>query len=313
MSAAVLALHAPAAGGVFDLGSREAWLRWRDAKLAVRARDAAALVVEVRHARDLTDAEVAAIVARCRRTNMAIYASRTIAAGDDEDVTARVAARLGLASRDANPLAPADGVARIAVDAARAAAGYIPYTARRMRWHTDGYYNPAGRPVRAMILHCVRAAAAGGETALLDPELAWLLLREADESLVAALMQPDALTIPAAPGRDAVAGPVFALDPGTGDLRMRYTARRRSVRWKPDAVVAQAAARLLALMDHDATCVLRTRLEPGMGLVCNNVLHERAAFEDDAASPRLVLRARYAERIAGTRGAWRRLAGRGAR
>jgi hypothetical protein len=41
-----------------------------------------------------------------------------------------------------------------------------------------------------------------------------------------------------------------------------------------------------------------------MGLICNNVLHERAAFEEAAGSPRLLLRARFRERIAGTHGAW---------
>jgi hypothetical protein len=89
---------------------------------------------------------------------------------------------------------------------------------------------------------------------------------------------------------------------------MRYTARRRSVRWHCDATTGEAAARLLALMDHDASCVVRARLEPGMGLVCNNVLHERTAFEEDPAHPRLILRARFLERIAGTEGAWARLA-----
>ena len=58
----------------------------------------------------------------------------------------------------------------------------------------------------------------------------------------------------------------------------------------------------------DGASWLRTRLEAGMGLVCNNVLHERSAFEDSAAGPRLLLRARFTERIAGTEGAWKRFA-----
>jgi hypothetical protein len=41
-----------------------------------------------------------------------------------------------------------------------------------------------------------------------------------------------------------------------------------------------------------------------MGLVCNNVLHERSAFEDAPGRPRLLYRARYVERIAGTGRAW---------
>jgi hypothetical protein len=41
-------------------------------------------------------------------------------------------------------------------------------------------------------------------------------------------------------------------------------------------------------------------LAPGMGILCNNVLHDRSGFVDAAATPRLLYRARYHERIAGT-------------
>ena len=160
-----------------------------------------------------------------------------------------------------------------------------------------------------MLLHCVRDAASGGDTALLDHELAYILLREDDPGHVRALMQPDALAIPARVDDDGVArpeavGPVFSVEPGTGDLHMRYTARTRSVAWKDDGATAAAAARLLQILDGDSGCVLRTRLAPGMGLVCNNVLHERSAFEDAPGRERLLYRARYVERIAGTGRAW---------
>jgi hypothetical protein len=35
-----------------------------------------------------------------------------------------------------------------------------------------------------------------------------------------------------------------------------------------------------------------------MGLVCNNVLHDRTGFDDDPSRPRLLYRARYLDRIA---------------
>jgi hypothetical protein len=35
-----------------------------------------------------------------------------------------------------------------------------------------------------------------------------------------------------------------------------------------------------------------------MGILCNNVLHERTGFADDPEHPRVILRARYHERIA---------------
>ncbi len=291
----------------FAPGNDEAYARWRDRKLAARARSAADLLVEVRDPRALTAAEKAEIVRRCRRDNMAIYASTVT--GEDKSVPRRLGAQLGLATLDTNFLADEDGITSIAVTGAKASAGFIPYTTHRIRWHTDGYYNPPELRIRAMLLHCVRDAASGGDTAVLDHELAWLLLREDDPALASALMQPDALAIPARVDEEGVArpaavGPVFSIEPGTGDLHMRYTARTRSVAWKDDPATAAAAARLLALLDGDSGCVLRTRLLPGMGLVCNNVLHERSAFVDDPARPRLLYRARYVERIAGTEGAW---------
>jgi hypothetical protein len=44
---------------------------------------------------------------------------------------------------------------------------------------------------------------------------------------------------------------------------------------------------------------LEGRLEPGWGLICNNVLHTRTGFTDGPV-PRLIYRARYYDRIAGT-------------
>jgi alpha-ketoglutarate-dependent taurine dioxygenase len=300
----------PSADNPFVPGNDAAYARWRDRKLAARARAPADLLVEVRDPRALTAAESAEIVRRCRRDNMALYASR--ATGEDKEVPRRLGAQLGLATLDTNFLADEDGITSISVSGAKAGAGFIPYTTHRIRWHTDGYYNRPEWRIRAMLLHCVRDAASGGDTALLDHELAYILLREDDPAHVRALMQADALSIPARMDDEGVArpeavGPVFSIEPATGDLHMRYTARTRSVAWKDDAATAAAAAKLLLILDGDSDCVLRTRLAPGMGLVCNNVLHERSAFEDAHGRTRLLYRARYVERIAGTQGAWREM------
>ena len=60
---------------------------------------------------------------------------------------------------------------------------------------------------------------------------------------------------------------------------MRYTARTRSIEWKQDATTLAAVAALEKLLASDLPHIHRSRLEPGMGLLCNNVLHDRAAFE----------------------------------
>ena len=136
----------------------------------------------------------------------------------------------------------------------------------------------------------------------MDHEMAYIAVREANLEWVRALMAPDAMTIPERLDEDGVAraeqaGPVFSVDEASGALHMRYTARTRSVQWKDDAPTRAAAAFLEQLLASDGPYVFRLRLEPGMGLVCNNVLHDRSGFVDDADAPRLLYRARYLDRI----------------
>ncbi len=283
----------------FDLGNDRAYRQWRQRKLDGRARTVADVAVEVADPLRLSAAEREALLERCARTNMAVY----VGPPDGEHATriARaIGAQLGLRTLDVNYLADDDGITPLAVAASGTRTGYIPYTDRAIRWHTDGYYNPPERRIRAMILHCVQRAEDGGENRLLDHELAYIALRDQDPAHIAALMRPDAMTIPARAEEGEVArgdqtGPVFSLDAG-GHLHMRYTARTRSIAWSDDDAVraaADALQRVLASSPH----VLQVRQEPGMGIVCNNVLHDRAAFTDSPAHTRLVLRARYYERI----------------
>jgi hypothetical protein len=118
-------------------------------------------------------------------------------------------------------------------------------------------------------------------------------------------MLPDAMTIPAREddagvARAAETGPVFSIDPDDGTLHMRYTARTKSIEWKRDPAVAAATAALARVLDAVSPFHHRLVLAPGMGIVCNNVLHERTGFVDDPAAPRLLYRARYYDRVAGT-------------
>ncbi|MEX0638458.1 MAG: TauD/TfdA family dioxygenase [Burkholderiales bacterium] len=277
----------------------QAYPRWREQKLARYPRSAEDLIVEVRDPRALSDSEAAQVHRVCAATNMAVYAS-PLAGLEDKDIARRLGARLGLARLQANPLADGDGITSLEVAAEKSGRGYIPYSNRRLLWHTDGYYNPPENCIRAFILHCVRPAAAGGENRLLDPEIAYLLLRDADPRYVAALSAPDAMTIPAneenpAAQRAAQTGPVFSFEDGV--LHMRYTARTRSIEWRPDEVTQAAVRYLKQILDSDSPYVFRLRLQGGQGLVCNNVLHDRSEFTDAPGAGRLVYRARYADRI----------------
>lgn len=298
-------VESPAAmAGPFDFDATEAYAEWRAWKLVHAAPSLQALVVDVADPQRLDARERQALLQRIAHTNMAIY--RGPPGEADAALPRRLGAQLGLQRLDANWLADEDGISHIAVsqrsdDADGGRGGFIPYTDRAIRWHTDGYYHPGERRIRGMILHCVRPAADGGITGLLDHELAYIALRDENPQHVRALMQPDAMTIPAREDADGIAraaqsGPVFAVDED-GALHMRYTARTRSIVWKGDAATQAAVHALERLLAGEHPGILRGRLGPGMGLVGHNVLHERSAFVDDPARPRLLLRARYLDRV----------------
>ena len=291
-------------GGPFDLADEESYRRWRERKIASRLADVADLVVEISSFGVLTVVEHAAILERCRRMNMAIYAGPEQTPAAARKSVAALGAAFGLRRLDRNLCAEKDGISALEVRAGTGAGEYIPYTDRPLSWHTDGYYNSADEQVRGVILHCVRAAADGGGNALMDPEIAYIRLRDENPDYIAALMHPQAMTIPAntmggTEIRPARIGPVFSVDERSRALHMRYSARKVNVVWRDDGTTRAAVDFLNALLAADSGDVLHWRLGPGQGYISNNVLHTRTAFGDtpDPASGRLVYRARYYDRI----------------
>jgi hypothetical protein len=307
-------LSSPAPGAdadnPFDLHNIAAYARWRERKLAEVPRSWQALAVNVGDPRHLTEAERAALLAIIAAHNVAVYASP--ARDEDPQIPLMLGAQLGLHRLDANWLASEHGLSRIEQaegrrDSTAGRGGFIPYTDRPIRWHTDGYYHPPERQIHGMILHAVRPAVHGGENRLLDPDLLYIALRDANPSHIEALTHAQAMTIPAreddeGTAREAQAGPVFSFGADGGSLHMRYTARTRSIVWRDDAATQAAVAALEHLLANDLGGMLTLRLEAGMGLVGHNVLHERGSFVDDPARPRLLYRARYLDRVAGPAG-----------
>lgn len=319
------------AANPFDLDQPVAYARWRAAKLAAHPQRLEDLIVDVADPRALTAAERRAILALCARTNMAVYRSPVTV--EDKELPRRLGAQLGLHRLDANWLADEDGISQIAVseqepptplrvgppqgdppawggpapDGRRGGpkGDFIPYTNKPIKWHTDGYYHPQARRIEGMILHCVRNAGEGGVSGLVDHEMIYLALRDANPEWVRALMAPDAMTIPERAddngvARPAQSGPVFYLR-ADGGLQMRYTARTRSIEWKDDDATRAAVAGIEQLLASKPSWVFHLLLQPGMGIVANNVPHDRTGFTDDPQQPRLLYRARYLDHIADER------------
>jgi hypothetical protein len=289
------------AGSPFDLEDPASYQTWREVKLAEAPRTLEDLVVEIGDPRHLSDAEHQAILARCRRANMAIYVGTT-ADDPEKSIPTLLGARFGLHRLDHNRGADEDAITSLQVQDDARHAGYIPYTTRPIAWHTDGYYNDPDHQIHGLLLHCVRPAEQGGENALLDPEIAYILVRDQSPDFIRALMHPECMTIPAnqdeGTPRPDRPGPVFSVR-ADGRLHMRYTDRSRSIRWRDDPLTAAAVACLKSVLREPSPWHFQGRLESGWGLISNNVLHTRTGFTDGPA-PRLLYRARYYDRIAGT-------------
>lgn len=285
----------------FDLADPDGYARWRDRKLAAHPTRVQDLVVEVAEPAALSEAEHAALLNRVRRCNMAVYAS-PVGANPDKARVRGLGRRFGLERLDQHLCTDSDAISALEIADDTLHAGYIPYSNRPIAWHTDGYYNGASEQIRGLILHCVRPAREGGANRLLDHEMAYLLLRERDPGYIAALQHPAVMCIPpnvvdGVEIRGETCGPVFSVDPA-GRLHMRYTARSRNIAWRDDADTRAAVAALSEILAGPSPYHFETTLQSGQGLICNNVLHTRSGFEPD--SPRLLYRARYFDRIAGS-------------
>jgi Taurine catabolism dioxygenase TauD, TfdA family len=290
----------------FDLTATAAYAGWRQRKLDTAPRRLEDIVVELDDPRRLTKAQRQRLVEITDMANMAIYVGKT-GRDPDKEIPRRLGDQLGLHSLDSHWLADDDGISPLSVRGAAERGErreFIPYTDKPIRWHTDGYYNPPERTVRGLLLHCVESAASGGDNRLLDHEIVYLLLRDENPDHIRALSMPDAMTIPARtdPGmsggvaRAPQPGPVFSVD-AQGFLHMRYTARTKSIFWHQDAATQAAVAALERILAAPTPWTLHGRLEPGMGLVCNNVLHDRSGFTETPQRRRLLYRARYHERV----------------
>jgi hypothetical protein len=288
----------------FNLEDNDTYWKWRDRKLQNCARDINDLVVEIDDPRQLTVSEHDAIMDRCKKYNMSVYVSKL---GDEEgtDIPRGIGTALGLEHLDHNRGAESDAVTALTVQDDAYHSTYIPYSNKVIHWHTDGYYNRLDLQNHALLLHCVRPAMSGGENAVIDNELVYILMREENPEFVFALMAEDAVLYPAnivdgVELRPDRLGPVW-MESADGHLHMRYTMRKHNVKWKDDTTIMAAVSWMEKLLNGDSEHIFRATLQSGWGLVSNNVLHDRSAFEDDKdpANKRLLYRARYYDRIQG--------------
>lgn len=273
---------------------------WREQRLAAYPATADDLRVELACLAAPTKPERMAISQRVAAYNLALVSAPPHQLTPEAILAFGRA--LGLRTADSNLFADHQAISTIAQGGRDERTDYIPYTNRPLSWHTDGYYNTPDTQVQAWTLFCLRPAAAGGANHLLDPEIAYILLRDQSPDLVRALLHPRAFTIPANDKdgkvlRPESVGPVFSVRGSA--LHMRYSARSRNVTWRATPATQAAKEALDRLFSSALSYIFTHTLGAGEGFVTNNVLHNRSGFEDAFGSGRgrLLYRVRYLERI----------------
>jgi hypothetical protein len=289
------------ASSPFLLGNESAYLAWRQNKLEAREQLTPQPVFELNSAKCMSTSIQANVQRQIDAFNFCLFETSMGDFGKSEFI--QLNRQFGLCSLDSNLGADADKVTALrVVEASDQRAQYIPYTNRAMNWHTDGYYNNAARRVNAFALYCVSQAQRGGGNYLFDHEMMYLLIRDQSPDLLQALLQEDLMHIPAnVQGtqvlRAGESGPVFSLQPDSCVLNMRYTSRPYNIVWKSDPQ-SQRALDLVREILLSGSAMIEVHLQPGQGMICNNILHGRQAFQNDSqGGSRLVYRARYHDAI----------------
>lgn len=286
----------------FDINNLEVYQQWRERKLSAYPIHLDSLLTPIADPESPSAKELVRIKGICGQHNMALY---RFSQGNlrDKHLVHRLGAAVGLKRLDNNLCADEDSLTSLHVTTHAGQHDYIPYTDKKLSWHTDGYYNLPGEQIHGMVLHCAQQAMEGGESWLMDHEIAYILLRDANPDYISALMHPQAFTIPAniLNGeiiRPEQSGPVFSIT-SAGNLHMRYSARQRNVLWRDDPLTIEAVSFLLDLWQQNSPYKVRYTLQAGEGLICNNVLHCRTSFIDSdiPEQKRLLYRGRYYDRV----------------
>lgn len=279
--------------------------QWRDEKLAAYPLNPANLFTDIINPCAPDKSAIDKLKQTAQQHNIALYRFISDSTIGKTQVHA-LAQHIGLQHIHTNLCADADSLTSLQVTSHKGQHDYIPYTDKKLSWHTDGYYHTPEEQIHGMLLHCAQPAQEGGESQVMDHEIAYILLYEENPDYIHALMHPEAFSIPANILNDEVIraesrGPVFSTTPD-GKLHMRYSARQRNVEWRDDPFTKEAAAFLLDLWQSNSPYKIRYTLQANEGLLCNNILHCRSAFRDsdDPTKKRLLYRGRYTDRITDT-------------
>lgn len=279
----------------FNLASAEDYKKWRDEKLAAYPTSIGDLVVELGDMTAITPAEKDKIMSLVERANMCVYTAG--AAELTMDSLLALGRQLGVSATDKLCRhAQSDELTNSGI-----LGSAIPFTTRHVRWHTDATYYGSDKTIQALFLLCKQPAVEGGNNKVLDHEILYILLRDQQPEALEVLMKNDCFQ-----HRNPQTGEISREQGGKvfwtnaeGYLCHRFSFRKTDMAWTDDADVTAAKEVLESYLINDPAHVIEGRLESGLGLISNNVLHtrEKLVDSDEPSKQRLLFRTRFYDRV----------------
>ncbi|ABL02745.1 conserved hypothetical protein [Candidatus Ruthia magnifica str. Cm (Calyptogena magnifica)] len=273
---------------------------WRDEKLANASTKIEACLIEISNPFELTHSEKNKIKLLCQQNNFALFNI-----GQQSNYPQAIIAinkQLGLIDYDPHLYVQNQGLAYITQSVKKDQVEFIPYTNKAIGWHTDGYYNTIEQCIRAFSLFCITPANCGGENQWIDQQMVYLQLRESNPDVTKALTHTQAMSIPEHTvngiiRRNSSIGAIFFIDKHSSQLYMRYTQRKKNIKFLDAQEVKQAITILDAYLSTTTEYHFSHTMTTNQGMLCNNILHKRSRFIDSSLKPRLLLRGRYFNRL----------------
>ena len=222
------------------------------------------LIVKIHDINHATLAEISNIKDIIKRFNCCIYQSR-VGLNAQADLM-NFAQSIGMETYDTNNIHNSP-ISLIMSLETKNTLNYIPYTNKKLNWHTDGYYDE--KPIFSWLLHCEEPAYSGGENYLLDHELAireYIIKYDNLESLSSL----DAFTIPGNThaNRGETNGYICDNDNEYKKFHMKFSMREKNMKLNEQSKTAIMRMKKIIKEDCKKYC-LTYKLSKNEGIVSN--------------------------------------------
>ena len=135
----------------------DVYMAWREKKLDKYPTNIEDIIVKLANPGQPEKHKIQELLNICSKTNMVIYEAKEFI-HENKQIPLDLGFSVGLKNIEYSLTTESDGVSELSVAETGIKRKYIPYTNRRLGWHTDGCYNDPKNPINGFILHCVRAA-----------------------------------------------------------------------------------------------------------------------------------------------------------